>query len=164
MITAILLIPTELYREALIGDGPCGSRAPQLVLFGGKWRDHLPRGVCVLWDDPDSTVPLPVYALVLAWDGKPVADGLGRSLRAGGAHETAAAIAALNLATIEGIIAWARALEDWGLGRIVLIDAAGKEEQEGKHTPMSRPEGWAERCGMPSHADDCDCGGKGGDR
>ncbi len=124
-ITSILLIPTEAHREALIGDGPCGSRAPVAVMFvlaaGRVWCAARPDRPCVVWHGDE--------ALVLAWDGKPVADGLARLgpyfLRDFATDRT----------SIAPMLDWARltladpnpALSLAPLGRIVLLDADGRE-------------------------------------
>ena len=64
MIAAILLVPAEGDPHGLLAEGPCGARPPMAWLRGrrdGIWRPAP-------WF-PDEREPL--WALVLAWDGKP---------------------------------------------------------------------------------------------
>lgn len=85
-VRAILLIPTETARKALLGDGPCGLRVPQAWHYfhedygsptGGEWDPEW-----TTYDadgegarEPDSA------ALCLAWDGRSTGpEGLARAL------------------------------------------------------------------------------------
>jgi hypothetical protein len=75
--TMIAVIPAESYREALLGDGPCGSRAPWLV--------YEKRGCSEGWRaDPVPRYPMDERraALPILWQGKPVPDGIARAVRA----------------------------------------------------------------------------------
>ena len=75
MITAVLLVPAEGDPHGLLREGPCGARPPVACWDGGRWRAWTDNG----WWWP--VVP-DRCALVLAWDGESVAEGLDRLLRA----------------------------------------------------------------------------------
>lgn len=85
--TMIAIVPTEKYREALLGDGPCGSRAPivssEEVTIG---RDPLNiNRAPVPWHvfrRYDGSVYPGRLALPLLWRGQPVPDGIARAVRA----------------------------------------------------------------------------------
>lgn len=74
-IASILLVPSVEHREALLGDGPCGSRVPTMH----QWREGE-RGWSVggflnpVWKSYEC-------ALVLAHDGKAVPEGCDRAAR-----------------------------------------------------------------------------------
>lgn len=69
----ILLIPAPAYRDALLRDGPCAAAPPKAYRCGrGNW---LHTGCAIL----PTTAPRD--ALVLAWDGQPVPEGVDRAIR-----------------------------------------------------------------------------------
>lgn len=88
-IAAIILIPTN---PEMLAEGPCGARPPGAWLLGAKtdtprwiaWKSHTEwqrngGAFCARGDDP--AVPLPPDALVLAWNGEPVVEGMDRATR-----------------------------------------------------------------------------------
>jgi hypothetical protein len=112
-VAAVLLVPSQDHREALIGDGPCGSRAPVAWFTAThRWR----AGVADRYAGTEG------QALVLAWDGKPVADGLARLAR----FFPIVSRASIFPETMASVIALARRAEA-PLGRVVLLDAAVPE-------------------------------------
>lgn len=130
---AILLVPTGAHREALIGDGPCGSRAPVAWL-----RSRIVSDAVASWWEPgppgrDPDVGFARYALVLAWDGRPVADGVSRL------RSFLASVRRLTwteyVPGLDGMAELLRTIRhrpDWFLGdsdcgRLVLLDADGRE-------------------------------------
>lgn len=130
-VMGILLVPSVAHREAMIGDGPCGSRAPlayraTLPSIAGDWCG-LPRHCH--WEQG--------HALVLAWQGRPVPDGVFRAWDYWGPDEDEAAFRATLWTTYDvlaealGSLSAARwlaeSLERAGRGRLVLIDAYGRE-------------------------------------
>ncbi len=121
----VLLVPTAAFREALIADGPCGSRAPRAIWrsFPKVWRNAgLYRGA----DDPDwPEDKAPTLALALAWDGQILDDGLARLERVRGCRLTDDWPWSL-----EGLVAFA----EWGIardgiGRLVVADDDGREAE-----------------------------------
>jgi hypothetical protein len=108
---AILLIPGPGH-EALLADGPCGARPPTVWEHRGTWGRVRLRG------KPKR------LALVLAWEGDAVPEGMDRANRARGrSPETT------NHYPV--IFGSARALgtncEASGIGTIVLLDSEGRE-------------------------------------
>jgi hypothetical protein len=128
-VKAILLVPSDAFREALLADGPCGARVPQ------AWQHNVSTwgvGTC-LHTDGDTCCGAPVFpppgpdfpamcgawpshvdppfapsgpppadwcgeratyehgvatrALVLAWDGGPLPEGMARLRAVLAAHE-----------------------------------------------------------------------------
>ena len=77
----ILLVPHEGDPHGLLREGPCGARPPVVYRSRGcgvghsdSWQPHdefVRRGECYMCAHPEE-------ALVLAWDGEPVAEGLFR--------------------------------------------------------------------------------------
>jgi hypothetical protein len=114
-IKAVLLVPEEGDPHGLLKDGPCGARPPtawMLTRESGRWypgwaEDAQPYGV---WQS----------ALVLAWDGKPVAEAQPYIERAG-----------IDYALLAPFVAYALKGMDIGQGpwpgTLVLVDAEGQE-------------------------------------
>lgn len=84
MTRAILLVPAPEYRDALLREGPCGSRPPTAWRpwcedygspTGGAWSSEW-----ATYEDRDDS-PEDSAALVLAWDGAAVAEGCDRAAR-----------------------------------------------------------------------------------
>jgi hypothetical protein len=116
-IKAILLVPAEDDPHGLLAEGPCGARPPLACWDGERWRSWTDNG----WWWP--VVP-GRRALVLAWGGKTVAEGLDRANRV-------------------WVGRWCGYLLDWsvddvreygaalvihlGGGTLVLLDAEGRE-------------------------------------
>jgi hypothetical protein len=111
---SILLVPTAGHRAALIDDGPCGSAAPIAYQQGNSLVWHA-------WEyrDPDQQMP-PRTALVLAWDGKPVPDGLARAKL-----QTSFAMPLSNW-TLSQVESFAYRVQELNIGHVVLLDADGR--------------------------------------
>lgn len=150
-IKAVLLIPEEGDPHKLLKKGPCGARPPmavrrtypRIVHESNEWGDSTYNGeLCracgqpwpcetpgkveseghVRWKPGNRHTTVP-DALVLAWDGEPVAEGLDRLSRAIRGH------------------GWLMQREDFALailphralsvardtGTLVLLDAEGRE-------------------------------------
>lgn len=74
-IASILLVPSAEHREALLGDGPCGSSPPRMWQCPGiPWGARLP-----VWGGPFTNALESEWALVLAHDGKVVREGRDRA-------------------------------------------------------------------------------------
>tara|TARA_Y100001973_G_scaffold96112_1_gene150441 strand:- start:91 stop:477 length:387 start_codon:yes stop_codon:yes gene_type:complete len=121
-IKGILLVPEEGDPRGLLKLGPCYARPPMAFVWDGRYL-RLPeddgrwQACCPSW-------PKPGDALVLAWDGKPVEEGIDRGKRAA------------SRAWLEHLVGCALgrltddvdALLDPDLpGTLVLIDAEGRE-------------------------------------
>lgn len=121
---AILLAPAKEYREALISDGPCESRAPL------AYRATLPDQVSQWWPLPRNSPWEWGGALVLAWDGKPHPDGVFRAWLVWNPDDDPqdgpGLFDALHL-DMTDVLELARSLERCGVGRVVLLDADGRE-------------------------------------
>lgn len=114
-IHAVLLVPEKSDPHGLLKEGPCGARPPLAFLWRavGRWLAMSPG---------DETIA--PRALVLAWGGEPVAEGLDRANRV-------------------WVGRWCGYLIDWsvddvreygaalvihlGGGTLVLLDAEGRE-------------------------------------
>ena len=79
-VSAVLLVPAKGDPDKLLDEGPCGARPPTAMWTTGT-REWHPFVVSVrpYWDC--RTHPDIRMALVLAWDGEPVAAGLDRLAR-----------------------------------------------------------------------------------
>lgn len=136
----VLFVPSPEWRDRLLADGPCGSRAPQAV------RSHDRHGVPEeppIWyeqGNPDLGLWPPVYphALIFVWGGQPLPDGLGRLARQipqateeGPAIRWTVALALYRARTL--IEVWhtlqrlARYEAGAAFGRALLVDAGGRE-------------------------------------
>ena len=139
MIAAVLLVPSETHR-AFISDGPCGSRAPVAWTPDQKQvPDGFLRTLDGVWQEATSRPisPLHIGALVLAWDGKLVNEGLDRldwaDVRV--RDSTPGRVRTSNttpsvLGLPEGLWrAWEHGwlAQDTGVGRVVLLDTEGRE-------------------------------------
>jgi hypothetical protein len=74
---AILLVPSDAFREALLGDGPCGAAVPMAhaIADGPVWTP----GPYEAGDWGPDLSRLARCALVLAWDGAVVREGRDRA-------------------------------------------------------------------------------------
>jgi len=73
---AVLLVPEKGDPHGLLKEGPCGARPPT------AWLDHDGKGNS-WWRAGCKAAGIEEHdALVLAWDGKPVAEGLDRATAA----------------------------------------------------------------------------------
>jgi len=130
-IAAVLLVPTDGDPLGLLAEGPCGARPPIASIWrssqgntwiAGGWQRYSEAALKQLRVSPRE----PDFALVLAWDRKPVAAGLDRLERA--------AWAALGHAE-PTMLGWSDATLPWlrenlpprGVGALVLLDAEGRE-------------------------------------
>jgi hypothetical protein len=91
-VKAILLVPSDAFRVALLADGPCGARVPRLVWMPvmrfetdetaplGGYAHPTDDGSWEEWDDSDDWQRVAdKVALVLAWDGAVVREGRDRA-------------------------------------------------------------------------------------
>ena len=115
---AILLVPAEGDPLGLLAEGPCGARPPV------AWNGHNNGAPDVWWPHPGTpgTARYDTLALVLAWDGKPVPEGLDRLERCSGRTRNAEAWVSHAMA---GRSWGAHRLGEWG--RLVRLDADGHE-------------------------------------
>ena len=88
---AILLVPTEGDPHGLLKWGLCGARPP-VAWHGvcphhgpvGAWREDCLHGICcTTWGGPTRCPRhvLKKQALVLAWEGQSIPEGLDRAMR-----------------------------------------------------------------------------------
>lgn len=132
MIAAILLIPAEGDPLGLLKEGPCGARPPMTY-------DHMHKHGALCWNPTCGRARHLMRegrrALVLAWDGEPVAEGLDRARRVARSLRQSGA---LHLkpwvwANIDDIDIHIRSIpEVFGLlaaylGTLVLLDSEGRE-------------------------------------
>lgn len=107
-IHGVLLVPEEGDPHELLREGPCGARPPMAYRFRKEdttWRPDPGR-----WGQ---------RALVLAWDGEPVVEGLDRFRRATGAMWPESYISERWWDRLSAGMA--------GWGTIILLDADGRE-------------------------------------
>ena len=157
---AVLLVPEKGDPHELLAWGPCGARPPmavrrtypRVVHESNEWGDPTYNGekceACgqpwpcdtpgkveseghVRWQPGNRHTTVP-DALVLAWGGKPVAEGLDRAYRCAGHH--GAGTDGHN--PFMGVLAqrgeWLASSMDCTL---VLLDAEGREVRDGPHLP-----------------------------
>ncbi len=136
-IKAILLIPAKGDPHNLLKEGPCGARPPTAAFWmcrqghqeHGTWMGIA--GGCPHPDHEGRLRPLRIgtglSALVLAWDGQPVAEGLDRANRVwvgrwcGLLHEwTMGNVREYGAAVVIHL----------GGGTLVLLDAEGREVKD----------------------------------
>jgi len=118
-ITTVLLVPEEGDPLGLLAEGPCGARPPVAYEWQAvkKWRTYdgpLP--------PPERRRPYWRGALVLAWDGEPVAEGLDRAGRRAQGFSCPYNDAQLSIAVVLRF----RAMWET-LGALILLDADGRE-------------------------------------
>lgn len=118
MIAGVLLIPVEGDPLKLLAEGPCGARPPMAGRLDGYWYECESDGdIALYYEDTDSKVD--TDALVLAWDGKPVAAGLIRIMLKG---DTMRELKSWCRGALKGLRRPVPSL----MGTIVLIDADGE--------------------------------------
>ena len=127
-IHAVLLIPAEGDPHGMLREGPCGARPPIACWDGERWRS---------WTDNGCWWPVVPgrRALVFAWGGKPVAEGMDRATYAATSiprwwvdHP---ALADRRWHTHE-IVEWVGpTLADLCGCTLVLLDAEGREVSDG---------------------------------
>jgi len=117
-IAGVLLVPDD---PALLADGPCGARPPVVIQHPheGTWHDYG-RGA------RDRR------ALVLAWDGKPVHEGLDRVLRTWLDHQNLTEVWMEHMETVADVVPMAKAVPRWLECTLVLVDADGREVPRGQ--------------------------------
>jgi len=130
-VRAVLLVPAEGDPLKLLADNPCGGRPPAAVEWDiTRLESYFSRpagGWCWL---PGSTMvpgypPHRRHALVLAWDGELVAEGIDRaSRRSPGHHGWVVEWQVRGLLTGE-FLQPGRSLT--ALGAVVVLDADGRE-------------------------------------
>ncbi len=155
MIAAILLIPTEGDPHGLLREGPCGARPPVVQRVEHRHQSTEDVRGCIecdgawpcafagelagapYWSHHGSGWP--TRALVLAWDGEPVAEGC---LRVGWRDSIFTFWRSVS-ESIEGgatALAWLRQrCIDHDLGTLVLLDAEGREIKD-SHSPAKGPQ------------------------
>jgi len=111
---AVLLIPEDGDPHNLLKEGPCGARPPMASPYEGKFEAHT-SDWAPCW--PGET------ALVLAWDGEPVAEGLDRLSRAIRGHGW---LMQMEDSAPAKVATWALSVAR-GTGTLVLLDADGRE-------------------------------------
>jgi len=135
--SAVLLVPTEEHRWALLQEGPCGARPPVVVwwtftnshlwLYDSTWSyaERAPSGAFLK------------HALVLAWEDESVLEGLERLHH----HATEFTTAThcrwkwdlrtpsdwIRTNQVFEVVQVARLAEEMGLGTVVCLDEDGKE-------------------------------------
>lgn len=111
-VSAVLLVPHPGDELGLLAEGPCGARPPVARKKPGH-SDWLPgHAVKPGWSPgPRGTLT----ALVLAWDGKPVAEGLDRA-----GHWFPGI-------SLGNVVADGQLCARQGLGTLILLDADGRE-------------------------------------
>ena len=109
---AVLLVPAEGDPHGLLREGPCGARPPMAFLWRavGRWLAMSPG---------DETIA--PRALVLAWGGEPVAEGLDRLARCLGWEPPGDGIDVEEMLDL-----WLSGLRT-KTGTLVLLDAEGRE-------------------------------------
>ena len=133
-IKTVLLVPTEGDPHGLLKEGPCGARPPtalSLRVTGDsidldtdpRWfsYDAVPDRLMACTNAEILHSVRSPRALVLAWDGEPVAEGMDRAARIDPHYRGEAWASPRNLGA---------EMERLGYGTIVLLDAEGLEVKE----------------------------------
>ena len=117
-INAVLLVPADGDPNGLLREGPCGGRPPTAYT---TWVDGKSDGQ---WRANDDSMDIePGDALVLAWDGEPVAEGLDRLYRA--LHGSGCCVHFRSPAAVSAALGWSQdALRGCAL---VHLDSDGRE-------------------------------------
>ena len=77
---AVLLVPAEGAPHGLLREGPCGARPPMAV----RWHPDVLHTMPLDGEWHEGGAPGKadrITALVLAWNGEPVAEGMDRLAR-----------------------------------------------------------------------------------
>ena len=120
----VLLVPADSDPLGLLAEGPCGARPPAACWDGDRWRS---------WADNSWWWPLVPdrRALVLAWEGEPVAEGMAALGQAWGFTPTAlpwwvrSYLRHRGPETVVGLAGWLLRVDC--PGTIILIDGDGRE-------------------------------------
>jgi len=151
-IAAVLLVPTDDDPHGLLAQGPCGARPPNAERIvhakgevnsreGGTYTGCT--GCKELWPCSKSGTTQWVKgndlwlndrdALVLAWEGKPVVEGLTRATMALAefVSNDEKMILVWHGATMDDVMHMRSACLAEGLGTLVLLDVDGREVEGG---------------------------------
>lgn len=120
MADSILLLPAPEHREALLDDSPGGGKVPIRRIAIGPWSSlwTLADSADVQWNEPDRPYDDFDAALVLRWRG--VDDPMG-----------CARAAAVMGVMVVGAVTTSEWSDSDGLGRVVHLDADGREVIDG---------------------------------
>lgn len=117
-IHAVLLVPPKGDGDphGLLVEGPCGARPPTAYIPNRGWK----------WREGPCAEEFPIRrGLVLAWEGKPVPEGLERSVRAAKSRAWVEYLVGCALGRLADDV---DGLSDPDLpGILVLLDAEGRE-------------------------------------
>lgn len=105
-IAAILLVPYPDWVLALLAAGPCGSLSPAAFRYGPSFP----------WSAGRHDLAAE-HALVLAWDGDPLPEGVHRLMMA----------LRGQLRPHQTVPQMAKLAEKRGLGRVAMLDDTGRE-------------------------------------
>ena len=119
-IKAVLLVPEPGDPHGLLAEGPCGARPPMATHYRRGWRGGKLVPSCA--EDHADTF---TYALVLAWDGEPVPEGVDRLARAGWWADRHQKIHDVVRDLLRGNRRHLRLIRS--KGTLVLLDAEGRE-------------------------------------
>jgi hypothetical protein len=109
---AVLLAPKE--GSDLLAEGPCGAKPPMAHFYQEAWKPGLHP-----WSIP--------HALVLAWEGEVVTEGMDRLYRCLGANPEARTVWPSPHTILQAYNAYRGSQpHPWG-GTLICIDAEGKE-------------------------------------
>ncbi|NDC89396.1 MAG: hypothetical protein EB075_11450 [Bacteroidetes bacterium] len=110
---AVLLVPAEGDPHGLLREGMCGARPPLAWMNGPRWVFG--------WASERAHV----RALVLAWGGKPVPEGIQRSVHAAKSRAWVEHLVGCALGRLTDDV---DVLSDPDLpGTLILLDAEGRE-------------------------------------
>jgi len=131
-IHAVLLVPEDGDPHGLLKEGVCGARAPIMARAEAFvdidiWVDT---GWCRDWTVEEWHQRKQQRALVLAWDGEPVVEGIDRMNRCRKRTPVGHIPKHLPVSLPAELFgAWLPAMlaADQGLGTIILLDAEGRE-------------------------------------
>ena len=137
---AVLLVPAEGDPHGLLAEGPCGARPPMAQYMPPLWEhsEISPASVepkWFAWNEIPDTIPVctneewqwltkPHRALVLAWNGKPVPEGVFRLWY----MADDVGMGPLGDALYEGLDELLAQLAEWCVrGTTIILDADGRE-------------------------------------
>jgi hypothetical protein len=119
-IKTVLLVPTEGDPHGLLKEGPCGARPPMAWYCDDyqaweQWHRGMDHSEPTAWA---VMVERNKCALVLAWDGEPVPEGMDRAARIDPHYRGEAWVSSRNLGA---------GMEHLGYGTRVLLDDDDQE-------------------------------------
>ena len=136
---SVLLVPKD---ERLLMPGPCWSQPPIAWRHTGGPRWFPSHAEAMEWwlEHMDTNVRPDLLALALKWEGQPVPIGIDRAHRLLNEQPIETGHHVLELGAFddsaEGL---AYTLDEFGLGRIVLLDAEGRELPVVPRIPGGKP-------------------------